>query len=142
MRQANGPYDRRGLVSRRPRPTLRPIGREREAKLAQLRELIAGLPEDETVVFQDQVDIDINLNIGSIGPNTRPIRSPAAYPERLSGAHLTPLRPICRFFLRLSLNLTESDFVGFFSRFETILAEPQAPLERCAWSAIAHSADF
>lgn len=57
---------RGGLVYRRPRPTLRPTDKEREAKLAKLRELIAGLPADETAVFQDEVDINTNPKIGSM----------------------------------------------------------------------------
>lgn len=55
-----------GLVYRRPRPTVGPTDAERETKLKKLRELIAGLPEDETVVFQDEVDINTNPKIGSM----------------------------------------------------------------------------
>jgi len=58
---------RGGLVYRRPRPTLGPTDEERETKLNKLRELIAGLPEDETVVFQDEVDLNTNPKIGSMG---------------------------------------------------------------------------
>jgi transposase len=57
---------RGGLVYRRPRPTLGPTDEERQAKLDKLRQLIAGLPEDETAVFQDEVDINTNPKIGSM----------------------------------------------------------------------------
>src|SRR4051795_5760427 len=57
---------RGGLVYRRPRPTLGPTDEEREAKLDKLREVLAGLPEDETAVFQDEVDINTNPKIGSM----------------------------------------------------------------------------
>jgi putative transposase len=53
-----------GLVWRRPRPVLRPKDSEREAKLAALRVLLAGLPADETAVFMDEVDINLNPKIG------------------------------------------------------------------------------
>jgi putative transposase len=54
------------LVYRRPRPTLGPTDEEREAKLDRLRTLLAGLPDDETAVFQDEVDINTNPKIGSM----------------------------------------------------------------------------
>ena len=58
---------RRGnLVYRRPRPILGPTDDEREAKLDRLRTLLAGLPDDETAVFQDEVDINTNPKIGSM----------------------------------------------------------------------------
>src|SRR4051812_21892188 len=57
---------RGNLVYRRPRPTLKPTDEEREAKLDKLRTLLAGLPEDETAVFQDEVDINTNPKIGSM----------------------------------------------------------------------------
>jgi putative transposase len=57
---------RGGLVYRRPRPVLGPTDERREAKLAALRRLLAGLPEDETAVFQDEVDINTNPKIGSM----------------------------------------------------------------------------
>jgi len=41
--------------------------RSEKPKLNQLRELIAGLPEDETVVFRDEVDLNTNPKIGSMG---------------------------------------------------------------------------
>ena len=53
-----------GLVWRRPRPTLRPRDPDRQAKLGALRELLGGLPDDETAVFTDEVDINLNPKIG------------------------------------------------------------------------------
>src|SRR5512135_2171908 len=58
---------RGNLVYRRPRPSLKPTDPEREAKLDALRKLLAGLPADETAVFQDEVDINTNPKIGSMG---------------------------------------------------------------------------
>lgn len=55
-----------GLVYRRPRPVLGPTDEQREAKLATLRTLLDGLPDDETAVFQDEVDINTNPKIGSM----------------------------------------------------------------------------
>jgi putative transposase len=54
------------LVYRRPRPVLKPKDPERQAKLDGLRQLLAGLPEEETAVFQDEVDINTNPKIGSM----------------------------------------------------------------------------
>jgi putative transposase len=53
-----------GLVWRRPRPTLRPKDPQRQQKLAALRDLLRGLPEDETALFMDEVDINTNPKIG------------------------------------------------------------------------------
>jgi putative transposase len=58
---------RGGLVYRRPRPVLGPKDPERQAKLDTLRKLLAELPEDATAVFQDEVDINTNPKIGSMG---------------------------------------------------------------------------
>jgi transposase len=55
-----------GLVWRRPRPTLKPKDPERQAKLDALRRLLGTLPEDETAVFQDEVDINLNPKIGAM----------------------------------------------------------------------------
>jgi len=55
---------RAGLVWRRPRPTLRPRDPDRPARLEALRKLLAGLPGDETAVFMDEVDINLNPKIG------------------------------------------------------------------------------
>jgi putative transposase len=55
-----------GLVWRRPRPVLRPKDPDRQAKLDALRKLLTGLPEDETAVFMDEVDINLNPKIGPL----------------------------------------------------------------------------
>jgi putative transposase len=55
------------LVYRRPRPTLKPDEPERQAKLAELRALLEGLPDDETAVGQDEVEIHTNPKIGRMG---------------------------------------------------------------------------
>ena len=57
---------RGGLVYRRPRPVVGPTDERREAKLAALRKLLAELPDDETAVFQDEVDVNTNPKIGSM----------------------------------------------------------------------------
>jgi putative transposase len=53
-----------GLVWRRPRPTLRPRDPQRQAQLDSLRRLLAGLPDDETAVFADEVDVNLNPKVG------------------------------------------------------------------------------
>jgi transposase len=53
-----------GLVWRRPRPVIRPKDPEREAKLRDLRALLHGLPADETAVFMDEVDVNLNPKVG------------------------------------------------------------------------------
>jgi transposase len=53
-----------GLVWRRPRPTLRPKDADREAKLNALRALLWDLPGDESAVFMDEVDINLNPKVG------------------------------------------------------------------------------
>lgn len=60
---------RRGLhrmefVWRRPRPVVGPKDPQYEGKLRQLQQLLAELPDDETVVFQDEVDVHLNPKIG------------------------------------------------------------------------------
>jgi putative transposase len=55
---------RAGLVWRRPRPTIRPKDPDREAKLAALRKLLKHLPDDETAVFMDEVDVNLNPKVG------------------------------------------------------------------------------
>jgi transposase len=54
------------LVWRRPRPTLRPQDPQRQAKLAALRRLLGGLPDDQTAVFMDEVDVNLNPKVGSM----------------------------------------------------------------------------
>jgi transposase len=61
---------RRGLhrmefVWRRPRPVVGPRDPQHAAKLRRIRQFIADLPPDETVVFQDEVDVHLNPKIGS-----------------------------------------------------------------------------
>jgi transposase len=53
-----------GLVWRRPRPTIRPLDPDRERKLRTLRALLRGLPPDETAVFMDEVDVNLNPKVG------------------------------------------------------------------------------
>ncbi len=57
---------RGGLVYRRPRPIVKPDETERRAKLAELRQILADLPDNETAVFQDEVDVNTNPKIGSM----------------------------------------------------------------------------
>jgi putative transposase len=52
------------LVWRRPRPVLERQDPDREAILQRLRRLLLELPADETVVFQDEVDLNLNPDIG------------------------------------------------------------------------------
>jgi putative transposase len=61
---------RRGLhrmefVWRRPRPVVGPRDPQHAAKLRRIREFLAGVPSDETVVFQDEVDVHLNPKIGA-----------------------------------------------------------------------------
>jgi len=53
-----------GLVWRRPRPTIRPKDPDREAKLQVLRTRLRTLPADETAVFMDEVDVNLNPKVG------------------------------------------------------------------------------
>lgn len=52
------------LVWRRPRPVLDKLDPRRPYKLRKIRELLRDLPEDETAVFQDEVDVNLNPDIG------------------------------------------------------------------------------
>jgi putative transposase len=52
------------LVWRRPRPTIRPKDPDREKKLSALRALLKSLPSDETAVFMDEVDVNLNPKVG------------------------------------------------------------------------------
>jgi len=54
------------LVWRRPRPVPGPLDPRREYKLRKIRELLKYLPEDEAAVFQDEVDLNLNPDIGSM----------------------------------------------------------------------------
>jgi putative transposase len=53
-----------GVVWRRPRPVLHRSDPRRDEIYQQLRQLLLNLPEDETVVFQDEVDVQLNPKIG------------------------------------------------------------------------------
>jgi transposase len=52
------------LVWRRPRPVLGPQDPQRAWKLRKIRQLLRDLPEDEAAVFQDEVDLNLNPDIG------------------------------------------------------------------------------
>jgi putative transposase len=52
------------LVWRRPRPVLGPSDEQRRWKLRKIRELLRDLPEDEAAFFQDEVDLNLNPDIG------------------------------------------------------------------------------
>ena len=52
------------IVWRRPRPVLRRQDPRRAEILQDLRQLLLNLPEDETVVFEDEVDVNLNPKIG------------------------------------------------------------------------------
>lgn len=54
------------LVWRRPRPVLLRRDPQRAEKLAKLRQLLLALPDDETAVFEDEVDLNLNPKIGSM----------------------------------------------------------------------------
>ena len=54
------------LVWRRPRPVLGPKDPQRREKLRKIRALLRSLPDSETAVFQDEVDINTNPKIGSM----------------------------------------------------------------------------
>ena len=56
---------RSGMVWRRPRPVLGPKDPRRTEKLRKIRELLRDLPADEAAVFQDEVDLNLNPEIGS-----------------------------------------------------------------------------
>jgi transposase len=52
------------MVWRRPRPVPGKTDPRRAWKLRKIRELLRGLPEDEAAVFQDEVDLNLNPDIG------------------------------------------------------------------------------
>jgi transposase len=56
---------RLGWVWRRPRPVVGPTDPEHDAKLQEIRDLLRSLPEHETALFQDEVDVNLNPKIGS-----------------------------------------------------------------------------
>jgi len=55
---------RQQMVWRRPRPVLGPHDAQRPGKLRILRELLRDLPADEAAVFEDEVDLNLNPDIG------------------------------------------------------------------------------
>ena len=55
---------RANLVWRRPRPVLGPRDEQRQWKLRRIRELLRDLPDDEAAVFQDEVDLNLNPDLG------------------------------------------------------------------------------
>jgi transposase len=55
---------RENLVWRRPRPVLGPVDPHGTWKRRRIRELLRDLPEDEAAVFQDEVDLNLNPDIG------------------------------------------------------------------------------
>jgi putative transposase len=55
---------RQNLVWRRPRPVLGPRDARRRSKLREIRELLRDLPDDEAAVFQDEVDLNLNPDVG------------------------------------------------------------------------------
>jgi len=57
---------RENVVWRRPRPVVGPKDPAYAYKLGKIRRLLADLPEDETAVFQDEVDVNLNPKIGSM----------------------------------------------------------------------------
>jgi transposase len=54
------------LVWRRPRPVLGPQDPRREQKLQDIRALLRDLPADELALFQDEVDVNTNPEIGAM----------------------------------------------------------------------------
>ena len=52
------------MVWRRPRPVLGPSDAQRQWKLRKIRELLRDLPDDEAAAFQDEVDLNLNPDIG------------------------------------------------------------------------------
>ena len=55
---------RADLVWRRPRPVLRREDPQRQQRLEKIRAVLRDLPEDETAVFTDEVDVNLNPKIG------------------------------------------------------------------------------
>jgi putative transposase len=53
-----------GIVWRRPRPVLARSDPNRQAILDGLRTLLRDLPDDETAVFQDEADLNLNPEVG------------------------------------------------------------------------------
>jgi len=60
-----GGLHRAGYGWRRPRPVLGPTDPEYTENVQRLSALMAQLPEEETVVFEDEVDVHLNPKSGS-----------------------------------------------------------------------------
>jgi transposase len=56
---------RLGWVWRRPRPVVGPTDPQYDQKIQAIRDLLAALPDNETALFQDEVDVNLNPKIGS-----------------------------------------------------------------------------
>jgi len=52
-------------VWRRPRPVLGPTDPEYDAKMRHMQQVLATLPANETAVYQDEVDVNLNPKIGA-----------------------------------------------------------------------------
>src|SRR5512135_2925871 len=97
------------LVYRRPRPTLTPDEPERQAKLAGLRALLEDLPDDETAVWQDEVEIHSNPSTRSWGgtscfqgfPRNRTVVKQVDYGCQTRGNPLFSAIPACERVLQL-----------------------------------------
>jgi putative transposase len=55
---------RAGVAWRRPRPVLDRTDPDRDAIVGELRALLRDLPGDETAVFEDEVDLNLNPEVG------------------------------------------------------------------------------
>jgi len=56
---------RLGWVWRRPRPIVGLTDPQHDQKIQVIRDLLSTLPENETALFQDEVDVNLNPKIGS-----------------------------------------------------------------------------
>jgi transposase len=78
------------LVWRRPRPVVGPRVPRHESILRGIRRRLAQLPADETVVFQDEVDVPLNPQIGSQwmlrGPQAQVVTPGNHQQRRLAGS--------------------------------------------------------
>jgi transposase len=54
------------MVWRRPRPVLKLKDPQYASKLAEIKQLLRRLPDDETAFFQDEVDVNTNPKIGAM----------------------------------------------------------------------------
>lgn len=55
-----------GLVWRRPRPVVARSDPEHDLKLEKIRQVLKNLGPDETAVFQDEVDLNLNPKVGAM----------------------------------------------------------------------------